>query len=289
MGSTPQWLKKRLVVSEAFVETKKVLLDLSTNTVCEGARCPNISECFSRKFATFMILGNACTRSCTFCSVSKEEIKSPDTEEPMRIAACARRLGLKYVIVTSVTRDDLYDGGAGQFMKVVEAIRRLEHNAVIELLIPDFAGDKISIEAVALCGAGIIGHNIETIKRLYPAVRKEADYSRSLDVLKFIKEINPKVLTKSAILAGLGETEEEIINTMEDLKEAGCDILTIGQYLSPSKENYPVQRFAPPEEFARLKERGMAMGFKHVSSGPFVRSSYYAEEMYDKCYAAAVS
>lgn len=216
-----------------------------------------------------------------------------DTQEPERIANCVKRLGLKYVIVTSVTRDDLGDGGSGQFIKVAESLRRVSHDAVIELLIPDFAGDRNAIRKAASCGADIIGHNIETVKRLYPIVRTGADYSRSLAALKLIKAINPKILTKSAILAGLGEAEEEIINTMEDLKEADCDILTIGQYLRPSKENHPIARFVTPEEFALLEKQGMDMGFRHVSAGPFVRSSYMAEEiykerLYDKCYAAAI-
>lgn len=289
MGPVPQWLKKRLTVSDAFFETKKILTALSINTVCESGKCPNISECFSEKKTTFMILGNVCTRACAFCSVKKGKTEPIDHTEPGHIADCAKRLGLKYIIVTSVTRDDLDDGGAGQFVKVVKSVRGTLQGAVIELLIPDFAENIYSIRAVASCGADIIGHNIETIKRLYPAVRGKADYSRSLRILRAIKEVNPEVLTKSAILVGLGEFKEEIVNTMEDLRRVNCDILTIGQYLRPSKENYPVDRFVTPEEFTRLKDVGLDMGFKSVNAGPFVRSSYLAEENYDKCHAATIS
>lgn len=294
MHSVPQWLKKDLVTSEAFFETKKALAELSINTVCESSRCPNLNECFSRKFATFMILGNACTRSCAFCSAGKSgRIEPPDAGESERITDCVKRLGLKYIIITSVTRDDLDDGGAGQFAKVVRSIRRELRDIAIELLIPDFAGNKDSIKAVVSCGADITGHNIETAKRLYPVVRKSADYSRSLDILRSAKDINPKMRTKSAILAGLGETEEEIVQTMKDLRKVNCDILTIGQYLRPSKENHPMDRFATPEEFARLKNIGKELGFKAVRSGPFVRSSYLAEESFkevinDRCYTAAI-
>jgi len=280
VNSIPQWLKKKLVINETFFDTKKALSDLSVNTVCESAGCPNLNECFSSKFVTFMILGSVCTRSCAFCSVQKGEITPLDAQEPERISNCVKRLDLKYVIVTSVTRDDIDDGGAREFVRVVEAVKRASQNAIIELLIPDFAGNKKSIELVAKSGADIIGHNIETVKRLYPIVRKQADYSRSLNVLKLIKDMSPWIFTKSAILVGMGETEEEIANTMRDLKRTGCDVLTIGQYLRPTKENHPVYRFVTPEEFERLKRYGMEIGFKNVSSGPFVRSSYMAEKGY---------
>ena len=297
MNSLPQWLKKRITVNEAFLDTKRALSEFSINTVCESSRCPNISECFSSRSVTFMILGTRCTRSCAFCSVKNGiHPEAIDTGEPERIADCVKRLGSGYVIVTSVTRDDLDDGGAGQFVRVVEAIRRLPGGVKIELLIPDLAGDPDSIKAVAVSGADIIGHNVETVGRLYPFVRKEADYSRSLDVLRSIKEASPSTFTKSAILAGLGETRDEVLEVMIDLRKVDCDILTIGQYLRPSKENYPVDRFVPPEEFESLKTIGEELGFKSVNSGTFVRSSYLAEAVYanlevanDKCHNAAVS
>lgn len=293
MITAPQWLKKRIIVNEAFFDTRKVLSDLSINTVCESSRCPNLGECFSRNFVTFMILGKVCTRACSFCSVRRGGIEPVDIKEPDRIADCVKRLNLKYVIVTSVTRDDLDDGGAAQFIKTVDCVRRSSQHVTLELLIPDFIGNKNAVKSIALCGADIIGHNIETAQRLYPFVRKDADYLRSLGILKFIKDANPKVFTKSAILAGLGEGEEEVMGTMRDLREAGCDILTIGQYLRPSQDNHPIDRFVTPEEFTKYKRIGEEMGFTSVSSGPFVRSSYRAEdnykEQYDKYYTAAVS
>lgn len=293
MNTVPIWLKKRIIVNSAFFETKKTITDFSLNTVCESAACPNINECFSKKHATFMILGKVCTRVCSFCSVAKGPAEPVDTEEPGRIAGCAARLGLKYVIITSVTRDDLHDGGAGQFINVVKSIRSISNDAVIELLIPDFAGNRESIKAVALSGADIIGHNIETVNRLYPIVRRHAEYQRSLQILKLIKAFNPSQVTKSAILAGMGETEQEIVETMRDIRRADCNILTIGQYLKPDKNNHPVDRFVTPDEFMRYMDTGKRMGFGIVSSAPFVRSSYCAEEewrkLYDKCYAAAVS
>jgi len=281
MNSVPYWLKKRLTVNEAFFDTKKVLAEFSVNTVCESARCPNLNECFSSKFATFMILGNACTRSCAFCSVEKaclpagREAPGPvDNGEPGRIAACVKRLGLKHVIITSVTRDDLDDGGAGQFAKAVKAVRAVSGDATIELLIPDFRGDRKAIAAAVLSGADIVGHNIETVSRLYPVVRRGGDYAGTLDIIRSLKEICPGLRVKSAILLGLGESEEEAVDCIKDLRSAGCDILMIGQYLSPGPENHPVDRFVRPEEFERLRKFGMSIGFKHVSAGPFVRSSY---------------
>ena len=288
MNTVPQWLKKRITVNEAFFETKKALADFWVNTVCEDSLCPNLNECFSKKFATFMILGKSCTRACGFCSVAKGRTEQVDMEETGRIADCVKRLGLKYVIVTSVTRDDLEGGGAGQFIRAVGSIKRVSKNIVIELLIPDFGGEEETIGAIAMSGADIIGHNIETIKRLYPAVRSGADYERSLRVLETIKYFNPGQLTKSAILLGLGETEGEVVLTMKDIRSAGCDILTIGQYLRPGRDNIPVKRFVTPEEFERYKVIGGRIGFKNVNSGPFVRSSYCAEENYDECYAATI-
>lgn len=243
-----------------------------------------------------MILGKSCTRSCAFCSVTKGVGEAVDIDEPNHISECVKRLGLKYIIITSVTRDDLEDGGAEQFVRTIESIKRVSKEAVIELLIPDFAGRRESLEVVVASGADIIGHNIETVKRLYPAVKNGAGYSRSMDVLRFIKESNPNQITKSALLVGMGETGEEVVKTMQDLRMAGCDILTIGQYLSPSKYHYQVQKFVTPDEFAKYKRIGQKFGFRHVRSGPFVRSSYFAEEdfrkmeedIYGKCYAAAI-
>lgn len=276
----PDHIKKRITVNEYFYETKKAILRYHVNTVCESAKCPNITECFSKKFPTFMILGRECTRSCAFCSVEKRVPEEFDIEEPERIAACAREIGLKYVIVTSVTRDDLADGGAGQFANTVKALRRTNPDIAIELLIPDFQGNADSVKIAAMSGAQIVGHNMETVRRLYPSIRKGADYFRSLDVLSTIKKTGPDILTKSAILLGLGESEEEVFETMKDLRKVGCDILTIGQYLRPSKENHPVKRFVSPGEFDRFRIMGEELGFLSVSAGSFVRSSYYAEETF---------
>ena len=297
MSSVPQWLKKRVIFNDAFLETKKALADLSINTVCESSRCPNLNECFSGKRVTFMILGKVCTRTCGFCYVTKgEDTQAVDIEEPQRLANCVQRLKVKYAIVTSVTRDDLDDGGSGQFAETVKVIKGVSRDIVVELLIPDLCGREESIRVVANSGADIVGHNIETVNRLYPFVRSGADYSMSLGVLKTLKRLNPGILTKSAIIAGLGEKEEEIVETMKDLRGAGCDILTIGQYLKASEKNTPVDRFVTPEEFERYKIMAEGMSFKSVSSGPFVRSSYFAEDnfkmmgvLYDKSYAAAVS
>ena len=282
MNTVPPWLKKRIILDRAFFETKKIISDCAVNTVCASSMCPNLNECFSRKKATFMILGKVCTRACAFCSVTKGAPEPVDAEEPARIADCARRLGLRYVIVTSVTRDDITDGGAAQYARTIESIRLVSKEVIIEFLVPDFAGQKKSIESVTRTGADVIGHNIETVERLYPIVRKGASYKRSLDLLRSVKEIGPGQATKSGIMVGLGETEEEIIKTMKDLRSASCDMLTIGQYLRPGKENYPVHRFVTPEEFASYKRIAEQLGFKHISSGPFVRSSYFAEEGFKK-------
>jgi lipoyl synthase len=278
MNTTPQWLRKTIIVNDAFFETKKALSDFSVNTVCESSLCPNLNECFSRKRATFMILGKACTRPCAFCSVTGGKTEPRDILEAERIAGCVKELGLKYIIVTSVARDDLADGGASQFVSVVECIRSALKDVHIELLIPDFRVMESSIRAVVNSGADVIGHNIETVRRLHPVLRPGAAYSGSLAVLKKIKKFSSAQLVKSSIMVGLGEAEGEVIEAMEDLRGAGCDILTIGQYLRPGKDNYPVQRFVTPEEFVRYKKAGQRMGFKRIRSGPFVRSSYFAEE-----------
>ncbi len=282
MNTLPPWLKKRINLGKEFFETRTVISDHSVNTVCQSSMCPNINECFSKKKATFMILGRVCTRGCTFCSVKKGSPEAVDAGEPVRIADCVEHLGLKYVIITSVTRDDLTDGGAAHYVRTVESVRSSCGEVVIELLMPDFDGNEKSIESVAAAVPDVMGHNIETVERLYPVVRREADYIRSLWLLKLIKKINPYQLTKSGMMVGLGETEEEIIKTMKDLRDAFCDILTIGQYLRPTIENHPVAGFITPEKFAEYKEIAEDMGFRHISSGPFVRSSYLAEEEFKK-------
>jgi lipoic acid synthetase len=275
----PDWLKKRLPARERYAEIKNLLTDLNLNTVCQSAECPNTGECFSRKTATFMILGNVCTRSCRFCAVTKSKPQKVNPEEPHNVARAVFRLGLKHVVITSVTRDDLDDGGVSQFIKTVEEIRKLTPDVVIELLTPDFKGKEKLLWRLVKADFEIYNHNIETVPTLYNEVRPEADYHRSLQVLKMVKNLKPDLYTKSGIMLGLGEKKEEVLEVLKDLKEANCDFLTIGQYLQPSKEHLEVKEFIHPERFKEYKEIAHKMGFKAVASGPFVRSSYQAEKL----------
>ena len=276
----PDWLKKRLVFGKVASEVKGILSKHNINTVCESGLCPNLNECFSRKRATFLILGKNCTRGCSFCSVKKGSPAAIDPDEPERILEAVKTLALSYVIVTSVTRDDLADAGASQFVKTIEIIRNFSRDIRIEVLVPDFRGERKLIERVVSAKPDIFGHNIETINRLYLLVRSASDYERSLSVLKSAKAFDRNSITKSGIMVGLGETAREVIEAMEDLRLAGCDILTIGQYLRPGADNAPVRRFVSPEEFKDYERIGCSLGFKHVSSAPFVRSSYFAENIY---------
>jgi len=277
MERKPSWLRKRVNLSSCQ-QMQRLLRNLRLSTVCEQARCPNIGDCFGRGTATFLILGDACTRRCSFCSVGKGKPKPVDAGEPERVAQAVRRLGLRYVVVTSVTRDDLPDGGSEQFVRTVGAIRDANPQAVVELLIPDFLLNPAALSAVAFSGAAVIGHNVETVPSLYPAVRPQADYRRSLEVLRRLKERSARVLTKSGIMLGLGEQRDEVLRVFEDLRAAGCDFLSIGQYLAPGVCHHPVREFVPPEVFAELGEVAQRCGFAHVESGPYVRSSYFAEE-----------
>lgn len=271
----PAWLKKRLDNNPDFDFTKAVLREFGINTVCEAAGCPNIYDCFSKKAATVLILGNNCTRDCAFCSVGKGPAEAPREDEPAVVCEVVRALGLGRVVITSVTRDDLSDGGSGQFARVIEAIREnLGEKVVIEVLVPDFKGNKADIRRVAEVKPDIFGHNVETPPRLYKKVRPKADYERSIDVLRYAKEANPLLKTKSGFMVGLGETEEEIKSIMVDLRAADCDMLAIGQYLRPSMAQVEIMEFIHPDGFLRFKELGYSLGFKDVQSGPFVRSSY---------------
>ena len=270
----PEWLKKKVFKGGHYDSVKEAILSLSLNTVCTNARCPNIFECFSRNHLTFLIMGSRCSRSCSFCSVYSGGPEALDGEEPYRVAEAVERLGLDRVILTSVTRDDLVDGGADHFRRTVEEIRLKVGGVTIELLIPDLKGDRRAIEIVARCGADIIGHNMETVMRLYKSVRPQSDYERSLGVLRRLKEINRHIYTKSAIMVGLGERYEEVLGLIKDLRSVSCDILAIGQYLRPDGSLLPVERFVTPAEFERYRDISMDMGFKEVASAPFVRSSY---------------
>ncbi|MDD3726371.1 MAG: lipoyl synthase [Candidatus Ratteibacteria bacterium] len=267
--------RKTIILSETG-EIKKTLRELKLHSVCEESRCPNISECFRKKTTTFLILGDVCTRNCRFCSVKKGIPLPVDEKEPERVAEAVYILGMEYVVITSVTRDDLPDGGSGMFRKTVEEIRKAGFSGRIELLIPDFAGDEGAIETVLTSFPDVISHNIETPLRLYPVLRDRANYHRSLDVLKKIKKLNPQQKTKSGIMLGLGETEGEIIDTLKDIVDTGCDFCSIGQYLAPSKGSYPVQRYFTSDEFEYYRERALSFGFRAVKSGIYVRTSYNA-------------
>jgi lipoic acid synthetase len=261
-------------------EVRALVDGLDLNTVCRSARCPNLNECWSRKAATFMILGDICTRTCRFCTVPKGKPLPPSPEEPAGVAQAAARLGLQHVVVTSVDRDDLPDQGSGQFADTIAAVRRHLPRAVIEVLTPDFRGDPACVDRVADAGPHIYNHNLETVPWLYARVRPGAGYRRSLDLLARVKERHPRQFTKSGLMLGLGETEAQLEETLGDLRAVGVDILTLGQYLRPTEAQLPVERYVPPEEFDAWGRRAREMGFLSVASGPFVRSSYNAAEVY---------
>jgi len=278
----PDWLKRRLPTGPAFEKIKGMIGRDRLHTVCQEAKCPNIWECFSHKTATFLIMGSRCTRSCRFCSVPEGNLEPPDPQEPARVARVAREMGLKYVVITSVTRDDLADGGAGIFAETIKAIRHRIPDGCVEVLIPDFQGSKDALYTVLDAGPDVLNHNIETVVRLYPRVRPQANYRRSLQLIQRAHEFDPQLPTKSGLMLGLGELSEEITQTLEDMLQAGCRILTLGQYLQPSKNHLAVERFIPPEEFELWRKKALKMGFAEVASGPFVRSSYHAQELFRK-------
>ena len=275
----PEWIKVKN--PGGLHNTKRVLRSYGLSTVCEEARCPNVGECFSRPTATFMILGSKCTRNCGFCSVDSSIPEPLDQEEPEKIAKAAKEMGLRYVVITSVTRDDLYDGGAGHFAKTVYTVRRYLPEAKVEVLTPDFKGNLNSLNTVLTSRPDVYNHNIETVPRLYPVVRPIADYRRSLYILEHAKKASPDLPIKSGIMLGLGERLGEVFEVLRDLRNAGCDIITIGQYLRPSRLNLPVVEYVRPEIFERLRLTSLSMGFKYVASAPLVRSSMNAEEMYN--------
>jgi lipoic acid synthetase len=275
----PEWLRLDLPTRPAFAETRRLLDDLGLNTVCESARCPNHWECWSQGTATFMIGGENCTRACRFCAVSTLKPKALEADEPRRVAEAVRRLGLKHVVITAVARDDLRDGASAHWQATIEAVRGENPGVVIEVLTPDFNDHDEQIRRVLDARPEIFNHNLETVRRLTPAVRHRATYDRSLGVLRKVKEwMGGRIFTKSGLMLGLGETEEEIVEAMRDLRVANCDILTLGQYLQPSLKHLPVVDYVPPEEFDNLRRIAVGMGFTHVASGPMVRSSYHAGE-----------
>jgi lipoic acid synthetase len=272
----PEWLKVKIPSAESYAKLKS-LLEGSTHTICEEAKCPNLGGCWEKGTATFLILGDVCTRDCAYCNVKHGKPCSVDFKEPEKIANIVKKLELKYVIITSVTRDDLKDGGARTFKETVNAIRKVS-DAKVEVLTPDFKGDTEAIRSVLSSEPDVFGHNIETVESLFPLIRPQADYKRSMVFLKRIKEIDPKQITKSGLMIGLGEKKEEVIKTMRTLKLIGVDIITIGQYLQPRQDLAEVKKYYTPKEFSEFKKIGKELGFKHVESGPLVRSSYHAEE-----------
>jgi len=274
----PEWLKARAPVGENYHSLKLLARSLSLHTVCESAHCPNIGECWHHRTATFMMLGNLCTRRCGFCAVPKGRPAPIDFDEPRRVAAAVAQLGLLHAVVTSVNRDDDNLGGARAFALVIEEIRRQAPGCRVEVLIPDFQGDRDAIRIVVDAQPEVLNHNTETVPRLYRVVRSGARYERSLELLRYSKQLRPTGLTKSGVMVGLGEETRELLDVFRDLAQAGCDILTIGQYLRPSRDHLPMARLYTPREFADLKTDALRVGFRHVESGPLVRSSYHAHE-----------
>ena len=277
----PLWLKKRIPSIQEIEKVRSILEGTALHTVCEEARCPNLGECFSKGTATFLILGRICTRNCGFCAVEHGAPFSLDRKEPANAARAIKEMGLRYVVITSVTRDDLPDGGASHYAEVLRAIHGLDQTIRVEVLVPDFQGDSNSLAAVLKERPDVLNHNVETVPRLYPLVRPQADYGRSLHLLKGSKGHSREILTKSGFMLGLGEDRSEVLDLMKDLREAEVDFLTVGQYLQPRSDRLPVLRYLTPEEFEDLKTIGEAMGFKSIASGPFVRSSFHASQMFE--------
>jgi len=275
----PEWLRITLPTSDSFARTRSLLDELKLHTVCESAKCPNHWECWSKGTATFMIAGDRCTRACGFCAVATAKPLALEADEPLRVAEATRRMRLRHIVITAVARDDLADGGANHFRNTIEMVRELNPGIVIEVLVPDFNEHDDSIETVLAANPHIFNHNLETVRRLTPDVRHRATYDRSLNVLRKVKDRRgDTIYTKSGLMLGLGETEAELLTALRDLRGAGCDILTLGQYLQPTLKHLPVVEFVTPERFAHLKASAEKMGFLHVASGPMVRSSYHADE-----------
>jgi lipoic acid synthetase len=282
----PDWLKIKLTTEGNYTEIKDMMRTKTLHTVCEEARCPNIYECWANRTATFMILGDICTRACRFCAVKTGLPTELDLQEPERVAEAAEQMGLRHCVVTSVARDDLADGGAAIFAGTIRAIRERMPFCRVEVLIPDFMGNSEALQVVMDAKPDILNHNIETVERMSNRVRAKAKYRRSLELLRRAKEMNPKIPTKSSIMLGVGETYEEVLQAMDDLRAVDCNILTLGQYLQPTPNHMPIERYVHPDEFKSLKEEGYKRGFRHVESGPLVRSSYHAHEQTDSAAAA---
>jgi lipoic acid synthetase len=272
----PEWIKVKAPQGDAFFETKRLVKDLRLHTVCEEAHCPNVGECWGHKTATFMLLGDVCTRNCAFCAVAHGQPTAVDPYEPERVAEGVVRLGLRHIVVTSVDRDDLPDGGASHFARTAEAIKKRVPDCTVEVLVPDFKGDLAAVETVVDAPIDIFNHNIETVPRLYKHVRPGSKYDRSLHLLRHAKERRSELLTKTGLMLGLGEEFDELSTVFADIAAAGCNILTLGQYLRPSASQLAVERYVSPAEFSALRQEALRFGFRHVESGPLVRSSYHA-------------
>jgi lipoic acid synthetase len=285
----PRWLRRHLPTGPSYERIRHLIRDQRLTTVCQEALCPNQFECFAKGTATFMILGELCTRNCRFCAVGHGAADPPDPDEPQRVATAVNALGLRYSVITSVTRDDLPDGGAAHFAATIRAIREHNPQTLIEVLIPDLQGDLEALEILLAAGPDVLNHNLETVARLYPQVRPEAVYLRSLELLGQSKALAPGVVTKSGIMVGLGETAGELSQLFADLRQSHCDILTIGQYLQPSKAHLEVARYVPPEAFAVMASEALALGFSAVAADPFVRSSYQAQTLYQQASTPATT
>jgi lipoic acid synthetase len=285
----PEWIKVRVHEGENFKQLKQLVQQRRLHTVCEEAHCPNIFDCWNRRTATFMILGDVCTRACRFCAVTSGRPTELDIGEPLRVAESVAELGLRHAVITSVDRDDLRDGGAEIFARTIRAIRRRSPGTSIEVLTPDFQGDRESIRTVIEAGPDIFNHNTETVPRLYARIRPKAVYGNSLGLLAYVKELAPRLVTKSGLMVGLGETTEELLEVFRNMREHRIDVLTVGQYLRPSAKHAEVVRFYRPEEFAELRREAVAMGFEHVEAGPLVRSSYHADEQIPEHRRAAMA
>jgi lipoic acid synthetase len=275
----PPWLRVKLPSTKGFACTSSLLRDLDLNTVCQSARCPNTWECFSRSVATFLILGRECTRNCAFCNINPGKQLPPDADEPRRVAEGAARLGLKHIVVTSVTRDDLPDGGAEHFAETIRQVKAKVPGCTVEVLIPDFQGDAGALETVLAAGPDVLNHNVETVPRLYATIRPQADYAQSLELLRRVAGHASRIPAKSGLMVGLGETDEELRAVIRDMHGAGCSMITIGQYMRPSRNHPPVQRYMPPEQFDALAEFGRSIGVAKMFCAPLVRSSYHAAEL----------
>jgi lipoic acid synthetase len=274
--------KVKSPLTQEVLKVKKLLRSLNLNTVCEEANCPNIGDCFSRKTATFMIMGDVCTRNCPYCNVNHGKPLPLDPYEPDNVAVAVSKLGLKHVVITSVDRDDLPDGGSSHYAKVIQKVKQLNPHTTVEVLIPDFKGSLEALKTVVDASPDVINHNIETVKELYKKVRPQGSYEKSLKIIKWVKEIDDRITTKSGFMVGLGETKDQIIQLLRDLKNNGCDIITVGQYLQPSKNHLPVEKYYTEEEFKEFEKIGYEIGFKEVFSGVLVRSSFHAGEIFEK-------